>query len=677
MDEIDPGGVGVARRIDEMPDDTVLSKLVRPVDEVLPHQILREGEVPQDHVFDDLEAGRLLHRPADGAPDPADVDTALVPWQIFVEALDVDREILAEHLEQRGVETRLVVVCDHPDPATDGLPLEADGKQDQGRPEVTAVLLVPLPEEEAEREVERVGAAFLQGGPGSAVDVDGALVELLSREVDEHARGLGVERIPCVLLGNDLTGPLSVQLLVLGRREGVGNRQDPDPGAFGELVFEQTRIRADDRKAGFRRAVIEERIPDRKIEQLPLPALQTPLGCLRFLFLGVRGIEIGKRGRLLQCLFDDRDGGFPIRRGARRLRAERRDAVRSRLPDVDHGFEGVVVFEKNAVLGRLERRGKGRRRPLRDTGGLDQYQLVEGDALSQDFRLVGDDRGQPLRLEPDAGQGVPSRQGDDRIQPRLLEGGGKQHGRVEAGSYPAVEHLARQTDLLAVALEARGWKGVTQAEVADRRIDRGRDLPHPLTAAGLVPVNLVHLSGSAQDLARASEYPVDRRVVRCREGGKQLRHEARPAPFVVRQQLDRFRELRPGLSVPFEPKAHVASDGLGEAKQKSAVDFEVAISDRGQPPRLDPIHGPLLLPKERGAGVQRQHEIVDAFLCIEVLDPELAEHGKCALVRRKVQLRGDLAVDAAIRHDTAPVRRSERPFRPRCRRSRAGPSCLR
>ena len=84
---------------DEMPDDTVLSELVGPVDEVLPHQILREGKVPQDHIFDDLEAGRFLHRPSDGTPDPADVDTALVPRQLFVEALDFDREILGIYLK--------------------------------------------------------------------------------------------------------------------------------------------------------------------------------------------------------------------------------------------------------------------------------------------------------------------------------------------------------------------------------------------------------------------------------------------------------------------------------------------------------------------------------------------------------------------------------------------------
>ena len=151
-------------------------------------------------------------------------------------------------------------------------------------------------------------------------------------------------------------------LLVLALREGVGNRQDPDPGVFGELVFEPPRIRADDPKAGLRRAVIEERIPDREIEQLPLPALQTARGRLRLLFLGVRGVEIGKRRRLLQRLFDDRDGGLPVRGGPRRPRTERRDAVRPRLPDVDRGFEGVVVFEKNAVPGRLERHGERRRR---------------------------------------------------------------------------------------------------------------------------------------------------------------------------------------------------------------------------------------------------------------------------------------------------------------------------
>ena len=324
--------------------------------------------------------------------------------------------------------------------------------------------------------------------------------------------------------------------------------------------------------------------------------------------------------------------------------------MRTRLPDVERSLEGAVVIKTDAVFGRLERHGKGRRRLRGDASRLDERQLVEADAFPQDFRLVDDDRGKPLRLEPDAGQGVAPRQGDDRIQPRLFEGGREQHRRIEAGPDLAVEHLARNTNLLAVAFETRRRNGVGQAQIADRRIDRGRDFPHPLTAAGLVAVYLILLSGSTQDLARASENPVDRRIVRHRESREQLRHESRAAPFVVREQFDRLRELRHGLSVLLEPEAHIAPDGFGEAEQESAIDLEVSIPNRDQSPRLDPVHGPLFLPNEGRVGPERQREIVDAFPCIEVLDPELAEHRKRALVRREVELRGDLAVDTAIRH---------------------------
>ena len=220
----------------------------------------------QNHVFDDLEARCLPDRPSDGAPDPAHVDPALVPRQFRVETPDVDRKVLAQHLQQSGVETRLVVVGGHPDPAADGFPLDADGKQDQGRPEMATILFVPPPKEKAEGEVKRIRAALLQGGLGSAVDLDGALGKLLRGEVDEHAGRPVLKRLPRVFLSDDLAGPLPVYLLILTPYGGFGNRPDPDPGAFGELVLEQPRIRTEDPKAGGRRTVIEERISDREIE---------------------------------------------------------------------------------------------------------------------------------------------------------------------------------------------------------------------------------------------------------------------------------------------------------------------------------------------------------------------------------------------------------------------------
>ena len=67
---------------------------------------------------------------------------------------------------------------EHADSASDGFSLKADGKQDQGSAKVTAVSCIPLPEQKAQSQVKRVGAAFLQGGLRLPVNLHETLVDI-------------------------------------------------------------------------------------------------------------------------------------------------------------------------------------------------------------------------------------------------------------------------------------------------------------------------------------------------------------------------------------------------------------------------------------------------------------------------------------------------------------------
>ena len=126
----------------------------------------------------------------------------------------------------------------------------------------------------------------------------------------------------------------------------------------------------------------------------------------------------------------------------------------------------------------------------------------------------------------------------DRIKPRLLQGRRKKHRRIEARSESPLQNLAREPDLLAIFLEACGRKGIRNTQIRDRRVDRRRDLPDSLAAAGFVSIDAIVLSSLAQARAGIAKNAVDRRIVRHRERRKQFGHISAAAPLIVGEQLN-------------------------------------------------------------------------------------------------------------------------------------------
>ena len=71
--------------VDQMPDQAVLAETVGAIDKVLPHQVLRKGERGERQIFDHLETGHIAHLPPHRLQDCANIDAAIVAWQVRFE----------------------------------------------------------------------------------------------------------------------------------------------------------------------------------------------------------------------------------------------------------------------------------------------------------------------------------------------------------------------------------------------------------------------------------------------------------------------------------------------------------------------------------------------------------------------------------------------------------------
>ena len=181
---------------------------------------------------------------------------------------------------------------------------------------------------------------------------------------------------------------------------------------------------------------------------------------------------------------------------------------------------------------------KRRRRSMRGDGRLEQQEFLELDALAQ-RRHVIDHRGRELfGFEPHASESMALRENQQRIEPRLLDGGAEQQRQVEAGRQPAVGNLRRPADFLAAVLETGRRQRVVQAHRRDRAPDCRCQLPGAF-GAGLVAIERRVLVVSAQHLGRPFEHALHRGVVRLHECGHHVGQLGQAAPLVAGQQVDR------------------------------------------------------------------------------------------------------------------------------------------
>ena len=244
-----------AAALHEVRDDGRLREVVQARREVLPHEELAEREAAEPDFGEHLPAFERAHRGAERREDGVHVDAVFVRRE-RVDARRRDAVLALEHLEERDVDDRVVVRRLEREAGLRGKAREQHGQeQDRRAVDGRLVALAVFPLERAEREEERVGAAFLQVGARGAVERKESRVGLRAggrRDVEPVVFGLGGEEV----------------LRRVGRQ-----LQDLVGLALRERVLEARReleLQTD----GVRPLLeIEQAVAARKVEQLRAPAL--------------------------------------------------------------------------------------------------------------------------------------------------------------------------------------------------------------------------------------------------------------------------------------------------------------------------------------------------------------------------------------------------------------------
>ena len=85
--------------VDEMLHEPVLPKLIGAVDQVFPHEVLRERKGREREFLDNFEAGDITHLPAHDLEYERDVDSAFVSRELTLELRDAEVEVTFQKLE--------------------------------------------------------------------------------------------------------------------------------------------------------------------------------------------------------------------------------------------------------------------------------------------------------------------------------------------------------------------------------------------------------------------------------------------------------------------------------------------------------------------------------------------------------------------------------------------------
>ena len=421
--------VGVGGRIDQVADDGIALEIVGPIDEILPHQIFREGEGCEHDLFGNLPALDAFHMLAHDLPDARDVDAGAVRGKLAFEFRHRQAEVPAQHLEQRRIEPHLVLVQRQPETGAHALPFKLHRNHEERRA-IRAGAVLGRPLQKPEAEIKDVRAALFEGEARRPIQVcETSLHFSLGR--------LGVQFVAAHGLEHIGLAPVLVLAFAEERRiasvapvEDCGPTLHLEALARGEQVFELRRIGAFDRDRRLVLLEVEQAVAQREIEQAALP--------------GLEAVErpFGRGCAAVQFLLEHRSRFEFVGLRRRRLGIDRGGRRSSEIKRPDPGCPGSLhvdrEFERGlCVLGDVVR-------PLSDRllesggmlpgqgGGFDEDHLVELNALSQHLRVVDNWRREVLVHEPDACEGVVRGEDDEGIQPGLFEARGIEERQVKA-----------------------------------------------------------------------------------------------------------------------------------------------------------------------------------------------------------------------------------------------------
>ena len=414
---------------------------------------------------------------------------------------------------------------------------ERDGQQDERRLEANFGLVGPRPDQKAQRHKQRVRAPFLQGAAGAPEQFHQPHFQFLFLQPDKHLappqRFCSV-RAAQVFQAARLVQCLAARVLAVHQ---LGAGQQFEGAAFGHRVF-QRRCGHLQQQRLLALLEVQQRIAQRQVQQLSLPARQPVLG------VEFSGWHLGRRaGRGVWQVgrFFDGEGVFPslgqwLRVGAGLRQCQRPDARHAGAPDVHQPLELRILGALQLAVALGNRLAEAHRLALRCQGGFKHQHFLQLQALAHGRGVVHHGGVKGFLVQPHPDKGMAPGEDQHRVQVRLLQAGGKQQRQVQAGGQPRVQHLAGAAHLLAGVLETGRRQRVVQLFLQHGAPQGRCQLPHAL---GALPVAIdgAGLARRLQHQRRAFQQPVHRRVVGLHKSRHHGRHLAQAAPLVARQQF--------------------------------------------------------------------------------------------------------------------------------------------
>ena len=470
--------------VDQVFDDAVLLELLGAVLQVFPHQILGERKNPHVRLFQHFPLGNLAHRQPERLQHLRHINTLLVRRH-DLQASHFQLETGFEQMQQRRIHDGFIVMPRQPKAATHRLPLQRDRNQQQ-RCHMHGIGFLGFgPAQQADGQVQRVGAALFQPGAGGAVNGQQVAVQ---RVFGGPGQQFAVaQRFERHVIERAATGALRMHLghARISALHQLGQRPDLEFSAVGQRVFQPAQVGRDKLQRGLGGFEIEQPVAQCQVEQARFPGGQPALGrvvCAHVQRCQRVGVQRRQQGHWL-------NGGRRVFWRWQLAGCQRRSARGQRL---DLHFAGAVNVDGVAKAGVLQQvrmallhRNAQRRAiagVLGHTGGLKHQQLAAVNPLANRLHVVDQHIGKTGQVQPDADPGMAFFHQNDRSQAGLLQARGKQHRQVQAGGNACFQNAVGRADFLAVGAERSRRFDILQIFCRDGAVDAGHLFPHYITA---------------------------------------------------------------------------------------------------------------------------------------------------------------------------------------------------
>ena len=497
--------------------------------------------------------------------------------------LNGDAEALPQELQEGDVQHRFLVPAADDVAAGGGLSDDFHGeKEDRGVARLRAGGCLE-PFEQAQSEVERVGAILFHGRSGGPVQVGQGAFHVVLVEVgadallqqlfaDELVDGVGGVYGP-VDAGADRNavpvGRLAEDLEILVCRQGVLQFVDMD---------------GNDRDGVLRQPGVQEVVPQGEVQQFPFPDdLLVHLGLL--VDDDARGAQLF--GSLVFpfgiLVLDQRPASF-----AGHPHGQRADLSDPGTAYVDEEDEFVVLqLPVGGETGVVESGAAGGVH----AGRLHDEHLVDafGNPFRQQGRVVVDAVREGVLDQPAAGEGVPFREDHDGVKAHRFEAADVEHGHVQTIPELAAHHFVHEADPLAGRLETGRYGRIGDSLRRDGLVQGGHLHLDAVGVAGLVLVQRRTVRPSAQDVGRLLDEAGDLRMVGRGERRQHLGQDVHATPFVECQDGNLIGLLEQQLVLRAERHRHGPQHAFRQVRQKRGGTGDRDDVDRFFAPGVDPL----------------------------------------------------------------------------------------